>query len=102
MWPLALATVEASDQLLAEQCREAIEAFTLRREALLRLHSGEEVEVPAVPDVPIDALQTAGEAATTLATRINDDDFEEERQKASGAAWRAGRTTGCWRGFAST
>jgi len=78
---VALATVEASDQLLAEQCREAIEAFTLRREALLRLHSGEEVEVPAVPDVPIDALQTAGEAATTLATRINDDDFEKNVRK---------------------
>lgn len=74
---VALATVMASDRNLVEKCREAIEEFKLRKGAFLRLCGGEEVEVPAAPDSLANALQTAGETATTLASTIDDNEFRQ-------------------------
>jgi energy-coupling factor transporter ATP-binding protein EcfA2 len=74
---VALATVETSDGDLAEKCRDAIGAFKLRQDALLRLYAGEEVEVPVVPDSPVAALQTASESATAAAATINDAEFRQ-------------------------
>lgn len=88
---VALATVEASDPGLAEKCREAIGAFKLRREALLELYGGEEVEILAVPDAPVDALQTASETATSEASTINDAEF---RQTVEGLAARRAELEG--------
>jgi hypothetical protein len=74
---LRLATVEASDKGLGDKCRVAIGTFKLRQDALLGLYGGEELEVPAMPGSPNDALQTASETATNLASTTNDADFRQ-------------------------
>jgi energy-coupling factor transporter ATP-binding protein EcfA2 len=74
---VALASIETSDHDLAEKCRDAIGASKLRQDALLRFYGGEDVEVPAVLDSPVDALQTGSEAATMAASTISDTEFRE-------------------------
>ena len=74
---VALATIETSDHDLAGRCRDAFGSFKLRQDSLIRLYGGENVEVPTMPEIPVDALQTASDTATTLASTINDTEFRE-------------------------
>jgi energy-coupling factor transporter ATP-binding protein EcfA2 len=73
---VALATIETSDPTLARRCRHTIEVFRVRRDALL-LTDGFEDGAPAVPESPVDALREAGDAATALASTIDETEFRE-------------------------
>ena len=75
---LALVTIATNNSNIATECRTAIEAFGLRRDALLRVASGEDGEMPVTPEWPLEAVRVASETAVMDASNIDEGGFNDQ------------------------
>ncbi len=74
---VAVAVIEGADPELATSCRDAMEAFRLRQQALLSPDDGGGTNGPGVPESPMNVLSAAADAATSRESAIDDAEFHE-------------------------